>query len=74
MRRESTRVNPPNPHPKSWDWDNSIEKKLKETTKPIILKRKKKKTMSNDKIKRENKQKKYIYQHALTFQTRDPNY
>ena len=34
--------------------------------------------MSNDKIKRENKQKIYIYiyiyQHALTFQTRNLNY
>lgn len=30
--------------------------------------------MSNNKIKRENKQYIYIYQHALTFQTRDPNY
>jgi hypothetical protein len=44
-----------NPRFKSWDYDKLIEKKSKIITKPIL---KKKKLIQNDKIIKENEQKK----------------
>jgi len=56
-------------HPRSWGWDNSINKEIQENHKVSFEKI----TILNDDIEKKNKTKKRC-QSLLIFQTHDPGY